>query len=410
MIILYAMDESGLSLGQSDALFYYGTFTGLLYLSYGPLGLISDFLLKQKNATLIGLIAAVIGYVLLMVSNFYIVVFGLLMIVLGVGLTSPNMSVLLGQLFEKKDNKRDFAFVVYLIAINVGAFLAFIISGLIGERYGYEFGFGIAALCSLVATVIFALTMRNMNLVEVNDGFTPKVYTDDHPEILDAGQDASFIRSLPPPLPFQREGDASKFIKRHLLVFIIGGMATFFWQLFEISTMQSYADFDIVRSLTTLGISLDPSYGYGLQIIFFVPVALGFLALIYLRKRLSTIVFVSAGLLMIAAHMILIYFAKSINLPTFPVALLGFVLLTFGELCLSAIALSYVTRLANVKYASTIVGLFMMMTFLGMKVISLFNIDFENFNLLILSVVPIVFGLVLFFLRKVFLQLSGGLE
>ena len=104
IIILFAVDETGLGLDNADVLSYYGTLTVAVYFMPLPLGIIVDLLLKQVRAAEIGGVIATVGYFTISLLEPIYVVLGLVLVVIGVSLMKPSLTVLVGRLYHKKDH------------------------------------------------------------------------------------------------------------------------------------------------------------------------------------------------------------------------------------------------------------------------------------------------------------------
>ncbi len=148
----------GFDVGAAGAV--YGLYTGMVYLACLPGGWLADHLLGARRATVIGGISIMLGHLCLalpLTSSFYL---GLVFIVIGTGLLKPNVSTLVGQLYAADDHRRDAGFSLYYMGINSGAFLAPLMCGALAQGEGFRallarcgidpglawhFGFGAAA-------------------------------------------------------------------------------------------------------------------------------------------------------------------------------------------------------------------------------------------------------------------------
>jgi len=408
LIVLYAIDEFGLT--NSDTLTYYGTFTTAVYLANLPMSIISDLVLKQKKGILIGFIFLVVGYFTLVIPNKIAMFGGMILIVIGVGFVNANMVVLLGRLFEKRDKNRNLGFIAYLSMINIGAFLASLVLGYIGNTFGYEYGFGVAGLSAILSLVFFAICMNQFKLIELDDFSTSHPMEDHHPEVLDYDPNSKYsTTSLPPPIPGYRESE--NIIGRHTIVFGICVVAILFWQLYEVSSFQIFSHFNTVGSINFLGFSIPIEFIYSAQLIFVLPVSLVIFVLLMLGKLKSSINMIGIGLLALAINLGFTYLSVNSAELMGAVSLIGaFFAIAIAEMFMTAIALSYVTRLNNIRFASTVIGLYFLITGIGIKISSIFQETYEEMNLTILAVAPVLIGLVFILGRKLLLQLSGGMD
>ena len=140
-LILYmtaGVQVGGLGLTAATAAPIYGTYTAMVYLMSLPGGWIADRLLGQRRAVLIGGVLIACGHYSLAIPaavTFYV---GLALVVLGTGLLKPNISVMVGQLYEKDDHRRDAAFSIFYMGINLGAFFGPLITGYLAQDEGFR--------------------------------------------------------------------------------------------------------------------------------------------------------------------------------------------------------------------------------------------------------------------------------
>lgn len=174
ILVLYLVDkvqsEGGHGLGwtQADALSLYGTFTGLVYLTPLIGGWLADTYLGQRKAIYIGGALMAAGQFMLGTPHAWIpgmetqmFYLGLGTLILGNGLFKPNISTMVGDLYQEGDHRRDGAFTIFYMGINVGAFLSGIVVGSVVAHYdgSYQAGFicaGIGMVLSLIIQFIFA--------------------------------------------------------------------------------------------------------------------------------------------------------------------------------------------------------------------------------------------------------------
>ena len=149
--------DGGLGLSREYASAVVGVFAGSLYLATLPGGYIADNYLGQKRAVFLGAIIIALGHLSIALSYFYSLMFylGLVFIVIGTGFFKPCSSVMVGMLYKKGDSRRDAGFTLFYMGINIGALIAPIICGFFSEHYGYHIGLGIGGLGMLVALAVF---------------------------------------------------------------------------------------------------------------------------------------------------------------------------------------------------------------------------------------------------------------
>ncbi|MET0245779.1 MAG: oligopeptide:H+ symporter, partial [Sphingomonas sp.] len=149
--------------GQSNLI--YGAYTSLVYITPVLGGYLADRYLGQRKAVLFGAVLLTLGHVLMAVeggggqSDPAINVFwmALSLIIVGSGFLKANISVIVGQLYPLTDVRRDGAYTIFYMGINVGAAIGTILAGWLGETYGWAYGFGAAGVGMLLGLVVFIL-------------------------------------------------------------------------------------------------------------------------------------------------------------------------------------------------------------------------------------------------------------
>ena len=158
LLVIYlraAINEGGLAWSKSDALALYGLYTMGVYLACVLGGIVSDRYLGGQRSVLVGGILQCLGHFALAFSSINIFYLGLFLLVLGTGLLKPNISSLVGTLYDAEDPNRDKGYRLYYMGINVGALFSSIIIGAVGEKLGWHYGFGLAGIGMLVGLAVF---------------------------------------------------------------------------------------------------------------------------------------------------------------------------------------------------------------------------------------------------------------
>jgi proton-dependent oligopeptide transporter, POT family len=160
LLILFmtaSVTRGGLGFPVVKAGAVYGFYTAMVYLLSLPGGWLADRIFGQRRAVIYGGILIVAGQAFLMspgVEGFYA---GLGLLMIGTGLLKPNASTMVGQLYPPGDRRRDSGFSIYYMGINLGGLLAPLAVGWVGERIGWRLGFGVAGLGMVVGLIQFAL-------------------------------------------------------------------------------------------------------------------------------------------------------------------------------------------------------------------------------------------------------------
>ena len=133
---------------REDALVLYGWYTGLVY--FTPLigGILADKFLGYRNATVMGAFIMALGHGSMALEYFSDSFFflGIALLIIGNGLFKPNISSIVGQLYKDDDIRKDGAYTIFYMGINCGAFLGILLCGYLGEKVGWHWGFGLAGI------------------------------------------------------------------------------------------------------------------------------------------------------------------------------------------------------------------------------------------------------------------------
>src|SRR6202050_3378393 len=135
----------------------WGLYTGLVYFTPIFGGLLADRVLGQRRTVIIGAVLMAIGHFMMAVEQLFL--FALLALILGGGCFKPNISTQVGGLYPPGDDRRDRAYSIFYVGINVGAFLAPLVCGTLGEKAGWHYGFAAAGIGMLIGLSISLYTL-----------------------------------------------------------------------------------------------------------------------------------------------------------------------------------------------------------------------------------------------------------
>ncbi|TXI22893.1 MAG: MFS transporter [Roseateles sp.] len=159
LLVLFLISEAskgGWGWSRAEATTLYGWYTGLVYLTPILGGYIADRFLGTRRAVLLGGFIIAAGHIALFletVPSFYL---GLGLVVLGTGLFKPNISAIVGQLYgPKEDNARDAGYTLFYMGVNAGAFFGISLCGYIGEKVSWNLGFGLAGVFMILGALQF---------------------------------------------------------------------------------------------------------------------------------------------------------------------------------------------------------------------------------------------------------------
>jgi POT family proton-dependent oligopeptide transporter len=149
LLILFMVadvSKGGLGFPASRAGAVYGLYTGLVYLACVPGGWVADRIVGQRRAVLWGGIVIALGHFAMAVPSLQTFYLGLALIVVGTGLLKPNISTMVGALYRPEDRRRDGGFSIFYVGINIGAFASPLVCGYLGENINWHYGFGAAGV------------------------------------------------------------------------------------------------------------------------------------------------------------------------------------------------------------------------------------------------------------------------
>jgi POT family proton-dependent oligopeptide transporter len=165
LLILFmtaAPATGGLGFDTASAGAVYGLYTSMVYLTSLPGGWIADRLIGQRRAVLYGGVLIASGHFSLAVPSLSTFYLGLVLIVIGTGLLKGNISVLVGQLYQPDDKRRDAGFSIYYMGINLGAFLAPLVCGFLGQRISWHAGFAAAGVGMVLGVIQYLIGGRHL--------------------------------------------------------------------------------------------------------------------------------------------------------------------------------------------------------------------------------------------------------
>ncbi|MDV7138123.1 peptide MFS transporter [Maribacter sp. TH_r10] len=396
ILVLYLVTQTtdknpGLGWTNGEALALYGWYTMLVYVASIPGGIIADRLLGQKKAVIVGAILLVIGHSVLAIEQMWAFYTGLGFIIAGVGMLKPNISTMVGGLYKPGDIRRDKGFTIFYIGINVGAFLSSLIVGYVGEVYGWHYGFGLAGICMLFGLIQFVYGQKYLKGV---GGYLGK------------SENAEDREALKRPL--------SKIEKDRVIVLILSFfMVIVFFGAFEQAggLMNIYAKDYTNRML--LGWEVPASWFQSLNAFFIITlgtIVAGYWAKRKLKgKEASSLFKMIIGLMIMGTGFLFMTAAtaeyQSSGSSAMYWLVLAYLFHTVGELSLSPVSLSFVTKLAPAKYASLMMGLYFATTGFGNKLAGLLGesaSEFGEYTVFTgIAIFCILFGfLILLFIKK----------
>ena len=156
LLVYYMIKQLMFTQGQASQI--YGIYTGLVYLTPVLGGILADRALGQRRAVILGAVLMAVGHFLMACQSAFFP--ALFFLILGNGAFKPNISTQVGNLYPPGDPRRDRAFSIFYVGINLGAFFSPLVCGTLGEIYGWHYGFGAAGVGMVVGLSIYLLGQR----------------------------------------------------------------------------------------------------------------------------------------------------------------------------------------------------------------------------------------------------------
>ncbi|HEX7243682.1 MAG TPA: peptide MFS transporter [Longimicrobiaceae bacterium] len=409
-----ALAEGGFGFERGQASAIVGIYGACVYLASLPGGWVADRLLGLQRAILYGAVLISLGHLSIGLSGmaaskvpFFL---GLVLIVLGTGLLKPNISAIVGDLYPEGGARRDAGFSIFYMGINVGAFFGQLITGYLGETVGWHYGFGAAGVGMLLGLIVFWLyarkTLGNIGMEPTRDPDPVKQARQERTVktalmvglglmvlvfalaatgtiTLDAqaiGQNMTYVMLTMVVLfflyVFVAGGITGDEKKRVAVIFILFLFATIFWGAFEQAptSLNLFAADFTDRQIG--GFEVPATWFQSINSAFIILLAPVFAALwvgmARRKKDLSAPGKFSLGLILAAIGFLMMIFAANRVVASggqtlvSPWWLVGsYFFQTLGELCISPVGLSSMTKLSPRKYVGQMMGIWFTASALG---------------------------------------------
>jgi POT family proton-dependent oligopeptide transporter len=325
----------------------YGLYTAFVYLTPIFGGLLADRLLGQRRTVAVGAILMAIGHFMMAFEQLFL--FALLALILGSGAFKPNISTQVGGLYAPGDRRRDRAYSMFYVGINIGAFLAPLVCGTLGEEAGWHYGFAAAGAGMLIGLSIYLYAL-------------PLLPPD---ELQKARESHSARRAL--------DGTEWGGIIALLVLFV---PTTLFWATYEQSgnTIVLWAEANTDRTINLFGwVSQIPTTWFLAFNPFMIFAFTPFVVALWTRQAArgsepSTVTKMALGCFGVTAAnlvMALAAFHAGGGQASWLWLFGFFVILTIGELYLSPVGLSLVTKIAPARILSMMMGVWLATSFVG---------------------------------------------
>ena len=394
--------NGGLGLDVATAGVIYGLYTAGAYMAALPGGWIADRFLGLQRAVFVGGILIAAGNTLLAVPSTATFYSGLAIVVVGTGLLKPNASAIVGQLYTQSDKRRDAGFSIFYMGINLGAFLAPLACGYVAQRIYWRYGFAIAAIGMTAGVIQYLFGKKHLHgagLLPASDKASNDRARDKRTLIIGGGTVAAIVavvallsaQGLVSP---KAVADASGVLligivvaffgwllfaakwtpierKRLIVVAVLFVASCVFWSVFEQagSTLNLFAAEKTDNNIA--GFDMPASWYQSINAMFIISLAPVF-AWIWIklgsREPSSPAKFVW-GLVLVGLGFVVLALGASVSESGIKVSpmwlLVTYLLHTMGELCLSPVGLSAMTKLAPARVAGLMMGVWFLSISIG---------------------------------------------
>lgn len=413
-----AIQEGGMAITVASATAIYGLYTGAVYFMGLPGGWIADRLIGGQRAVWYGGVIIMTGHIVLAIPNNSTFFIGLVLVVLGTGLLKPNIGALVGQLYGPKDQRRDAGYTLYYMGINIGSIIGYLVCGSMQTQLGWHWAFGAAAVGMGLGLIQYRLTIHKL------DGAGAKPTSALSPESARLSWMIIFaflaVLTLVTLMmifgglrfdPVKMAGLTAiaitvVFLAYYAGIFFFGGLnghekrrlgALFlvclasicFWSGFEQagSSLNLFGRDYTDRIVGTFEI---PTTWLQSANSFFIILLSPFFAALWinLAKRMITPSYgfkCGLGLIIMATGFIVMFFAAQLAASGLKVApywlIATYFLHTVGELCLSPVALSAVSKLSPQRFVGQMMGVFVLTYSMGNVFAGLVAGNFDPENL-----------------------------
>jgi POT family proton-dependent oligopeptide transporter len=403
ILVLYltaSTDDGGAGLGVAQATAVYGLYNASVYLASLPGGWLADKVFGHRRAVLIGGLIIALGHLLTAIPAVASVFGGLIVIVIGTGLLKPNMSTMVGGLYARDDPRRDAGFSIFYMGINLGALLAPLVCGFLGQEVNWHIGFGAAGVGMLVGLAQYVYGWRFLGQIGVKAP-NPITPPESKRAVRSTGAGVLVCAALFGIAVLIAGGISAGLVQNSVGVFILAIPAIWFaraltskkwtdeersrlkalgalflasavfWLIYDQggSTLSLFAE-DQTRD-TFLGISFPSSFFQSVNPIFIIMLA-PILATIWVRlgaRQPSTPIKFSLGLILVGISFVVMVGAASAAGSEGEAAAMWLVgvyfVQTLGELCISPVGLSTTTKLAPAAIVGTAMGVWFLSVSVG---------------------------------------------
>lgn len=477
VFLITEISKGGWGWSNGDAMSLYGWYTSLVYATPLLGGMIADKLTGYKKAILIGALLMTLGHASMALEgfdkNFFFIGLGLM--ILGNGMFKPNISSMVGQLYPDTSSKKDAGYTIFYMGINAGAFLGSLLCGYLGEKIGWHYGFGLAGVFMFFGMLQFyfgqkifgvignkpltAAELEAKKSVETEIEEAPKHVVKDRLFVVAVLMIASIFFFL----AFEQAGGSLSIFAKDFTQRVLEGSAatTFKWidalltifpivvvtivllalakKIFKqypltiIFTLLSFSSIAILglwkvqREFTALETEVTVSWFQILNAFFIVMFASAFSKIWEKYWNPSGPVKFAMGLFLVGISFLVVAYGAA-DIPQGAAAgavrvsmlwlVLAYFFQTMGELCLSPVGLSYVSKLSPKKLLGLIFGFWFLASAISNKIAAMMGGMIDKISaeyslstfFLIIAIMPIAVGLILIIMNPMLKKKMHGIN
>jgi len=475
LFLVSSFQDGGWGWERSEALGLYGLYTGLVYITPIFGGILADKFLGYRNAVIIGALIMTLGHASMALEVFSDLLFylGLIFLIIGNGFFKPNISSIVGQLYKTEGRDKDAGYTIFYMGINSGAFLGILLCGYIGEKIGWHYGFGLAGIFMFFGMLQFYYAQKifgsiglieksniteneNQNLSNIENKISSKIIYDRLTVIVifsfcviffwwafeQAGGSMTIFASDYTNRILEGSGALIFKIFNSLITVVPMLIITYIVYLLSLNTFSTYKlsslfliiSFFIIWFIIIWMLSREfnnkstevPASWYGILNSFFIIVFAPLISKIWQSKyNISGPYKFGIGLILLAIGFAILSFG-SINIPlgakTASVSMIFLILAyffhTMGELCISPVGLSYVSKLAPKNLVGLMFGVWFVANFIANTAAgftgSYIDPIVENYGMsvffLIFTIIPTAAGLIMLLANNLIVKMMHGIK
>tara|TARA_B100001057_G_scaffold475250_1_gene541839 strand:- start:379 stop:1944 length:1566 start_codon:yes stop_codon:yes gene_type:complete len=475
LFLVSSFQDGGWGWERSEALGLYGIYTGLVYITPILGGILADKFLGYRNAVIIGALIMTLGHASMSLEIFSDLLFylGLVFLIIGNGFFKPNISSIVGQLYKTEGRDKDAGYTIFYMGINSGAFLGILLCGYIGEKIGWHYGFGLAGIFMFFGMLQFYYAQKifgsiglieksniieneNQNLSNIENKISSKIIYDRLAVIVifsfcviffwwafeQAGGSMTIFASDYTNRILEGGGALIFKIFNSLITVVPMLIITYIVYLLSLNTFSTYklssifliVSFFIIWLIIIWMLSREfnntstevPASWYGILNSFFIIVFAPLISKIWQSKyNISGPYKFGIGLILLAIGFAILSFG-SINIPlgakTASVSMIFLILAyffhTMGELCISPVGLSYVSKLAPKNLVGLMFGVWFVANFIANTAAgftgSYIDPIVENYGMsvffLIFTLIPTAAGVIMLLANNLIVKMMHGIK